>query len=98
MRVHIGRESTILQSSPRELSTAQHQQNKGAKKEAKIHPPVYISGAEVEQVNRFRLFEITITENLENLVHHTYLPWLKRHRKGFISNENLRRLNSGAIF
>ena len=60
------------------------------------YTPLYISGSEVE--HRFRLFEITIMENLENRVHHTYLPWLKRHRKGFISNENLRRLNSGAIF
>ena len=34
------------------------------KKEAKTHIPVYISGAEVEQVNSFKFLGISITENL----------------------------------
>ena len=34
------------------------------KKKAKTHTPVYISGAEVEQVNSFRFLGINITENL----------------------------------
>ncbi len=34
------------------------------KKETMTHTPVYISGAEVEQVNSFRFLGISITENL----------------------------------
>ncbi len=34
------------------------------KKERKTHNPVYISGAEVEQVNSFRFLRVSITKNL----------------------------------
>ncbi len=34
------------------------------KKEEKTHTPVYVSGAEVEQVNSFRFLGISITKNL----------------------------------
>ncbi len=41
------------------------------KKERKTHTPVYISGAEVEQVNSFRFLGISITENLSWSSHTT---------------------------
>lgn len=56
------------------------------KSEAKTQTPVYTSGAEVE-VNSYRFFWN---------YHHTS-PWLKKHRKGWTSNGNLKRLNSGQL-
>lgn len=55
------------------------------KSEAKTQTPVYTSGAEVE-VNSYRFF----------WNYHNTSPWLKKHRKGWTCNGNLRRLNSGA--
>lgn len=37
------------------------------------HTHVYISGAEVKQVNRFRFLGVTITEIMVNTCHHTGL-------------------------
>lgn len=43
------------------------------KKEAKAQTPVYISGAEVEQVNSFRFLGITTTKNFSWSSHITTL-------------------------
>ena len=60
------------------------------KKKAKTHSPVYISGAEVEQLNSSRFLGITITESSSWSSHIT--PWLKMHGKGSTSDWNLGRL------
>ena len=65
------------------------------KKEAKKHTPVYISGAEVEQVNSYRFLGITITENLPQSSYITTLV-KKKHRKGCTSYGNLGRPDSEA--
>ena len=50
----------------------------------RVNFTVYISGAEVEQVNRFRFLGIDITENL-SWSSHTFTLVKKRHKKGSTS-------------
>ena len=66
-----------------EQSTVQHQQ-----KEAKTHTTVYITGAEVEQVNSYRFLEVTITENF---CHHTSPSWLKDAQKSLLFLQKFRK-------
>ena len=55
------------------------------KNEAKTHTPVYISGAEVEQVNSLKFLGINITENLSWTSHISTLVKKNKFQRSYIS-------------
>ncbi len=95
MRLHIGRKSTILQcgaqrttywsmsAKPRSWSLIFR------KRKVKTHTPVYIIGAEVEQVNSFMYLGISITKNLSWSSHISSL--VKKAQKWLYFLRNLKR-------
>ncbi len=54
------------------------------KKEERTHTPVYISGAEVEQVNSFRFLGISITKNLSWTPHISHPGKERSETAGFL--------------
>lgn len=75
--VHTWRKSTIMQS--------------GARRTRDTHAPVYISGAEEEQVNSYRFLRITITQKLSWSLHITTL--VKKAQKMLLFLQKLRKAN-----
>ncbi len=75
------------------------------KKEAKTHKPVYINGAEVEQVSSFKLLGINITENLSWTSHisavvkkaQKWLYFLRKLKKAKFPCQVLVNFYKGAI-
>ncbi len=62
------------------------------KKEAKTHNPVYINGAEVEQVSSFKFLGINITENLSWTSHISVvvkIAFLRKLKKAKFSRQVL---------
>ncbi len=108
MRRHIGRISTVLQSGTQRTTYCPTKTKEliidFRKKEAMTHIPVYISGAEVEQMNSFRFLGIGITKNLLWTSHiSTLVKKAQKHLnflrklKGVVYDSNPRHFLSNSV-